>query len=356
MKRWIARIALGLLSVGVALVLLEFAVRALFPAFDPTCRLRFSRGTPDRPPLGPSNTTQRHVQKAGDFDMAVSFNRHGLRDRRDIAECGPDDYVVVGDSFAFGWGVAEIERFSNLLEPRLGARVFNIAMPSATVVSYRNLLRYAEDLGMQTSNLIVAVCMENDLVAYQADRRVARDRRPTSLLNWLKSRLKSRSSAFLLFVHTVRSHPRLKDWFARLGLLTIDLESLPRNRYDVAELRRAASAVEQLTHGCDATVLIIPSRRLWIGNDRAVEDRVHEAFVRLLRADGLRVVDARPALEADGDPLRYHYPRDGHWNVRGHALAAELLARELREGDGDGHFQGEPRRPRQRGRTREISP
>ncbi|MBN1268424.1 MAG: hypothetical protein JXB04_02470 [Kiritimatiellae bacterium] len=329
MKRWFARIALGLASIAAALLLLELAVRALFPAFDPSGHLRVQPGTPDRPPLGPPNTTQRHMKNTGEFDVSISFNAHGLRGKRDVSRAGPDDYLVVGDSFAFGWGVGEMERLSDRLEPLLGARVFNVAMPSATLVSYGNLLRYAEDLGLNATNLIVGLCMENDLASFQSGRADAPPHRPWGPVATLKAGLKRRSAAFFLLTYTAHTRPRLRDWFARRGLLAAGIEGLPRNRYDEGELRQAAAAVEQLVQGYDATILIIPSRRLWLGDGRAVEARVHDEFVGMLRGAGLRVVDLRPAMEAGGDPLQYHYPIDGHWNAGGHALAADALVRAL---------------------------
>jgi hypothetical protein len=53
-------------------------------------------------------------------------------------------------------------------------------------------------------------------------------------------------------------------------------------------------------------------------------------MVSELADHGLLVVDPRPVFEAGGQPLQYHFANDGHWNVRGHRVAAQLLADALR--------------------------
>lgn len=75
----------------------------------------------------------------------------------------------------------------------------------------------------------------------------------------------------------------------------------------------------------NAVILIIPSRGLWQGDRRTVESRIHDDFVRMLRSRDLSVIDLRPRFEQSAAPLEYHFPLDGHWNPRGHELAARNL-------------------------------
>lgn len=316
MKHRLYKLLMFALSCAVALGALEFVVRLAFPSFAPSARLRLVPATADRPALGPANTTCRHVKNTGDFDVEVRFNQYGFRDRRDLRESKPEDWVVVGDSFSFGWGVEEKDRYSDQLEARLGVKVFNIAMPAGTPAEYRRLLDYARGLGLNTRKVIVGVCMENDLTVL--------DRAPEGPESW-RSALKRKSAAYFLFTHIVHTHPALRDLFVRAGLVVPALDGMPRHQYSEAMIRSAVSALEKTVEGWEPVILIIPSRALWTGGSEAAESKIHDAFVAALREKGMKVVDPRAAMEAGGNPLHYHFTHDGHWHREGHFLAAELL-------------------------------
>jgi len=59
----------------------------------------------------------------------VVSNRHGFRSSRELDEIDDRPHLIVlGDSFVFGEGVEEEERFTNLLQTRTGWRVANMGM------------------------------------------------------------------------------------------------------------------------------------------------------------------------------------------------------------------------------------
>jgi hypothetical protein len=88
----------------------------------------------------------------------------------------------------------------------------------------------------------------------------------------------------------------------------------------------AAARTASLAAPYSTTVLIIPSRGLWLGTDTHAWDEAHRRFVADLRARQVDVLDLRAAIEAGGNPLRYYFRYDGHWNAEGHRLAATALA------------------------------
>ncbi len=63
-----------------------------------------------------------------EFDTTLEGNSAGLRD--DEASLERPDVIVLGDSFAFGWGVRRQQTFAEVLERRTGLRVLNAAMSS----------------------------------------------------------------------------------------------------------------------------------------------------------------------------------------------------------------------------------
>jgi len=63
-----------------------------------------------------------------EFDVKVAVNSLGFRD--DEASLDGPEIVVLGDSFAMGWGVAQNESFPELLEALSGRRVLNLGVSS----------------------------------------------------------------------------------------------------------------------------------------------------------------------------------------------------------------------------------
>jgi len=63
-----------------------------------------------------------------EFDTRIRVNSAGVRD--DEASLRAPEVIVLGDSFAMGWGVQQEESFPELLEQRLGRKVLNTGVPS----------------------------------------------------------------------------------------------------------------------------------------------------------------------------------------------------------------------------------
>ncbi len=325
-RRWAGpAVAAGVTLLAVAGA--ELAVRAALPQFSPAGALAFVDDPATGLGLGPPLTTARLYKNSGDYDVEVRFNRHGLRDARDIATAGPDDLIVVGDSFAFGWGVPEPERFSAVLERLTGQPVFTLATPT-DLDGYRALLALGRARGARIRHLILAVCMENDLVPIDADGAAGGGpERAAGPLTGIKAWLTRHSALYVTASAAVHSMPAGAALARRLGLLAGPLgQNLPPAPEAVAAAVQTTAA---LVAPYEATVLIIPSRGLWLEGDRAAWAEAHDRFVAGLVAAGVAVVDLRRSWEDGGAPLAYSFPHDGHWNVRGHARAAEALAASL---------------------------
>ena len=328
------RVLLAVLTVAVAIVvglgLLEGLTRLFFPAFDPSGR--FDLGHPvGSLTLGTPGTSARQVKNTGDYEVAVRINRHGLRDDKDIAGATSGDLVFVGDSFTWGWGVEAMERFSDRVQALTGRRVFNLATPT-DIAGYAALLDYAQSLGARIGEVVVALCMENDLSLYDSVDGPPDDR----TMNWTgwdwKGWLTARSAAYVLLTTMIQQTPALKALAVGAGAIVPNFDGMGLNTYDARMIDASADQLQALSKRYPTLVVLIPSRALWIGNNRAEEDRVHTALVAALASRGIAVLDLRPLMEAGGTPLGYHFANDGHWNARGHALAAEAIAKCLTKG------------------------
>lgn len=309
-------------AIFVGLGLLEGLTRLLFPAFDPSGRFEF-RYPAVSLILGQPGTHTRQAKNTGDYDVVVRINRHGLRDDKDIAEATASDLVVVGDSFAWGWGVEAPDRFSERLQILTGRRAYNLATPT-DLAGYAALLDYAQSLGARIGQVVLAVCLENDLGPY-GSIEAPPDEQPADWKGWLAER----SAAYLLLTTVIHQTPALKALAVGAGAIVPNLEGMGMNVYDPEVIEASADRLLALAKRYPTLVVLIPSRALWIGENRAVEDRIHKALVAALIKRGVAVLDLRSLLEAGGAPLAHHFANDGHWNALGHALAAEAIAKCL---------------------------
>ena len=333
------RLVLLAVSGVLSLLVLEGLVRLTMPRFSPGRQLRLqleANGTVLARPL--SLGLQRHGDGGRDVELAI--NRHGFRDSKDLAEARPSDLFAVGDSFTLGWGVDEERRFSDLLEGSVGVPVYNLAIP-VDVAGYERLVAHAQGRGAPVERLIIGLCLENDLRRYDATedpttgtgggiRQTPEGVARASLLHRTKRVLDRHSAAYGALARTVHNLPLLRGLARRVGLLESPQQYLDHRTFDPEVIAGTADAVAGLVRRrgiSETVVLLIPSRALWAGDNRAVEARIHEAMVAALTARGLPIVDPRPAFEATDAPLSLHFEGDWHWNEAGHRLAAELLHR-----------------------------
>ena len=314
------------------LVVLEYVIRWSYPIYDPSGHIRFFEDQDDGPVLGPRNTVLQQVKNTGDFNVRVAFNKFGLRDDRDITTAERDDIFVVGDSIAFGWGVEAADRVSERLEAATGRRVFNISSPGDLDNSKR-LIAYAESFGAPVRRVIVIFGTEVRLIDYGNKSNAGAPavlRREGMFLLRIKNFLMENSALYFLLTSAVHQLPPVRDLAIRAGLIVPNLEGVPIRDYSREAIVSTADRLAALVRGYDATIVVAPSRGLWTGPSRAIEERTHSEFIAELKRRDLDVLDLRPEFERGGRPFEYFFQHDSHWSPRGHALAAEFIARHMK--------------------------
>ena len=302
-------------------------VRVALPAYHPGGHNTWVEGEGDQPRLGEAGRVVSLTHKAGDFDTTITYSAQGLRESRPLGESTAKDLFVVGDSFAFGYGVEATDRFSNQLEPLLDRTVYNISIPE-DLEGYAKLVRYAESHGATINELVIAVCMENDLWDYSQDRtRPAKGNR--SPLKAAKVWLNGNSALYRYTTTLLNQTAAFRNLLVGAGLAGDYDQSVGGTPLADVVVATSVSTLKKLTDTRPSTVLIIPSRGLWAGAGTETARRNHDAFVNAAREAGMTLLDMRPHFEEGGEPLQYHFEHDGHWNAAGHQLAAQKLAERL---------------------------
>ena len=327
MKTFFVNLLILVLAIILGLFVAEFAVRALFPWYDPARQVCFYANS-DGVFLGKPNDVIRQRTPKGDFDLFSKFNKNGFRDEKDLAASHKGDIFVLGDSFSFGWGVSDGERYSDQLARMIHRPVFNISIPG-DLKDYQRLLAYARSRGAHISSLIIGVCMENDLLNYATNSAAASGGKaviPKWSVDW-RNFFKSHSAVYLAFSYELQKVPAFRRFFEQNGLAR-DVEGLThKNVLDEQVLASSKNEIMKIVRSVDsAVVLIIPSRMLWSGEHQGTELAIHERLIARLQREGVKIVDMRPYFEKDGHPLDYYFKTDPHWNKEGHALAAQALA------------------------------
>jgi lysophospholipase L1-like esterase len=179
-RRWLGRVGLVLLSCAITIGLIESLLR-LAPTWS-RATARDERGgfNPFRSDgrLGFALSPGIRIRHADrDFSVAIAVNSLGLRgpERGLSKPAGTARILLLGDSFAFGWGVEHDETFGARLERLLAARVGPVEVWSAAVPGWTTdqhyLYLHARGLALDP-DLVLLAAGENDLAELAFNRLV----------------------------------------------------------------------------------------------------------------------------------------------------------------------------------------
>lgn len=380
------RLALALISVGLCLGVVETVARiALKPrpiaaAGTPISRLSPTLGWTTAP--GGHQRIQRE-----DFDVEVSLNAAGLRgpDLPYEAASGKRRVAIVGDSFAHGYYAPEPESVTGVLREALrgcDVDVVNGGQPGYS--TDQEWLFFSEEISKYRPAETVLLFYYNDLYFNTVARGTANRPKPlfevgtTGELTLRPPEIEDdaatppvtealaprfRGSALWAFAAS-RLQKARPDWqrsLAAKGLMP-PLSAVPpqeflpfgpRGEEERARVESMWSRTEAILREFSKTVresgssfraFYVPARfevqeeawtylRRRYEPDRAwVQDRVETRAKAMFDRLGIPFISAtREFADAERDSSRRAYlPVDGHWNARGHGIAARSIAISLR--------------------------
>ncbi|MBV9470350.1 MAG: SGNH/GDSL hydrolase family protein [Abitibacteriaceae bacterium] len=374
-------ILLSLMSIVVTLLVLEVGVRLFMPVplvasdlFLVTERLPEVQARTARRALKPNIQCR---QTSAEYDVEVRINDKGLRDAPHPYAKPPHTtrILVLGDSFVFGYGVEEPQRFTNLLEARLnskksGASSQHYEVISAGVPSWGTVdeLLYLQEEGLKYHPDIVLLCFyENDvrdnderdlftirngqLIAKRTIQQssktssskpapsasyITRDPFNDRVLNVtntdaISTALRQPHTSFLIAHSHLARLVRLM-WFKN-KIADAPQEGLEESRAGAQEL--TAHLITQVQHvseqaGATFKLVLIPFK-----NDATYHRASSLAKYPILlkwaqkQPPGL-VLDLLDGIRTIPDPESLYFKIDRHLNARGHAAVAPRLEAFLR--------------------------
>lgn len=262
--------------------------------------------------LWPSRSTQYIYPRNNPRKLSAVSNSDGFRSSREFVEA--DDrlrILVLGDSFVFGSGVEESERFTNCIEAMQPKwRVDSLGM---TGYGPDLMLRALEEVGLRLNPDIVVLCMYTDDfrrvrpkyvgVGYKIPRFQLVSNQLVSI-PYPKVRLWDYSGFFQGICHAY--------W-----------------RYTTAEFKLNRAILDCFLtlgemHGFDVVVIFIP------GTHDTKWDKLRRAWLlQYSREHSVPFLDLSDAIHTAAAKKELYLPRNTHWNSEGHRIAATEIGRFL---------------------------
>jgi lysophospholipase L1-like esterase len=281
---------------------------------------------------------QEGIFETPQFRTTVRINEKGLRDPEHSYERQNDieRILVLGDSFAWGYGVEESERFSQRLEKSLDVEVINAGVSGYS--TDQELLWYRNEGIKYDTDLVILVIAGNDVgdndrelvnTIYYKPKFVIEEGQlvpigypipKTSPQGRFVYSLSQRSALAYFLVqryfdlHTLYNSLKVNSDQANSPESGINAEREPF-KLTVAlidEMRNIAESKK-------AKFMIVATDRWWNTSSR----ETYKDFINTLRTEGFLVLDVEsmPGF----DPEKMLIPDDGHWNSEGHEFVADKI-------------------------------
>jgi len=256
------------------------------------------------------------------FRTLVRINQKGLRDRDHTYERKDETkrILVLGDSFAWGFGVEQTERFSEHLEEFMEVEVINAGVSGYS--TDQELLWYRSEGIQYRPDLVILVMSGNDAGDNHKLRNYMIYGKPRFILEGEDLKLtgvpvSGVSAQYKVVYYLAQRSALLNAVLAARRQMRARLHSADDTATPYELTRALLREIENVASGNGARFMIVTTRVFWSRADKYAD------FVDILRADGFSVLDS----EAQFDHDTMIIPGDGHWNPAGH----EFVARKIEE-------------------------
>jgi lysophospholipase L1-like esterase len=251
----------------------------------------------------------------------ISRNSLGFRDSR-IGPKRPDRYriVIIGDSLTFGQGIAERDRFSDVIQSRLG--------PGYEVLNFGTR---AHNLRHHVRTLERALAVQPDFILlqlYENDFETARMRRPVTDTLVSPALDRSLTRSFVLYRLSSTAYIRLQQ---SLGLSEEYSHYMARH-LENPDARDARESTDMLrafiagSHVAGVPVGAVMFPALWAFGRRYPFTYLHERVTTICQEQQISCLDLFEEFAHDKNPSRLWVDAfDAHPNKEANARAARQI-------------------------------
>jgi lysophospholipase L1-like esterase len=284
-----------------------------------------------------------------DFDVVIAHDSNGFRRQEHQVPRSLSRYAVLvfGDSFTWGWGVAQGRVLTDVMSLLLSdAHVVNFGLnASGTLQQFTLFATYGSDQ-LRPDDVVLLMFFSNDFENNVEGRLRAEVRNGQVVLAGPPRQLHSRtsdaieeSSRLINFLFFSANQLKAAWRRSRARHRARELVELGDQTPEVLVTKHYLAAFQRACEERQAHFLVayVPEQAELGEASHADENRLkndrafRRAFLSITESLGIQVIDLLPAFLATksaGPPgLRLTYPRDSHWNDVGHKVAAEVIAR-----------------------------
>ncbi len=297
--------------------------------------------------------------KIPDSVTSVKINSQGVRDREHRFEKpGRFRILALGDSFTWGFGVEQNERFTDKLQSLVGEPIEVINAGVTGWGTDQELLYWTQEGYRYHPDLVLVAFGTEDIInnahsvqhGYPKPYFLLRENHlvlrnspvPKKTGDWAKHlglpeelRVKpveadeSRGEINAFLQTHVLSHSWL---WARGRDFLHDREMANKGVDRLTEALLLALQQRVQSHEAKLVVVMVPYKNHIRPGASANDLRQWDAIVKFFRSHGFDCVDLRPAFVKESTAgKQLHFAIDDHWNPTGHELAAKVIYEHLTE-------------------------
>jgi lysophospholipase L1-like esterase len=373
-----------IISISIALLIGELAIRILFPQVTSPVQFFYDEKLGGMIPVPNQKGFKAHPKI---YHYEYQNNDIGMRDTRKVADYQNYSYKILclGDSFTYGWGVNDNETFAQILEKKINNDSIAVLNGGVSGTGTDFALKFFQTRGKELDpNTIIYFYFDNDINDNKAnayfhienDSIIVNEQNSYASINALKKNklvnnklynwLSSNSHLFALIRYNigmmwnkkVSDANKASEADAKPVSNSKPAETVLKDSSQTAKVKEHNSSPtlkptskistdEPLYHtykylsaldaaakkqGVNFLVFYIPAHTSLEEYQKSGAIGVENALNNYCKQNQIKFFSFRNEIVKAKNPIEtYYLPIDFHWNQKGHALAGEYLYKTLRQ-------------------------